>query len=75
MKRGRRKVPRKASCASPSLQRGQNFPVAAWDTSEKGAVPGQENGNDRGERRENATDGEAKEIKSSAVLHVLGNGA
>ena len=41
-----------------------------------GAVPGQKEGKNRGESRKNATDGKAKEVKSSAVLNnVLGNGA
>ena len=59
----------------PRLQHGRDFPVAAKDKSEKGAVPGQKDGKDRGEGRENATDGKAREVKSSAVLHVLRIGA
>ena len=43
------KVPRAASCASVSLQRGKDFPVASKDRSEKGAVPGKEDAKDRGE--------------------------
>ena len=75
-KRGRRKVPRTASCAIASIQRGKFFPVASKDRSERGAVPGQEYGKDRGEGLENATNGKAKEVKkSSAVLHVLDKGA
>ena len=41
-----------ASCASASLQGGKDFLVAAKDRSEKGAVPGQEDGKDGGEGRE-----------------------
>ena len=34
-----------------SLQRGRDFPVASTGRSEKGAVPGQKDGKDRGEGR------------------------
>ena len=36
------KRPRTASCASASLQRGKDFPVASKGRSVKGAVPGRE---------------------------------
>ena len=66
-KRGRRKVPRTASCASASIKRGKNFLVASKDRSERGAVPGQEYGKDRGEGLENATDGKAKGVKKALL--------
>ena len=45
--KGRREsFPRTASCASASLQRGEDFPVASKGRSVKDAVPGQEDGRD-----------------------------
>ena len=40
------KLPRTASCASASIQRGKDFPVASEGRSVKGALPGQEDGED-----------------------------
>ena len=46
-KKGRKEsFPRTASCASASLQRGEDFPVASKDRSVTDAVPGQEDGKD-----------------------------
>ena len=62
-RRGRKEVPRTASCASASLQRGKDFPVASEGRSVKGAVPGQEDGKNPGEGREDATKSKEKEKK------------
>ena len=46
-KKGRRETfPRTASCASASLQRGGDFPVALKGRRVKDAVPGREDGKD-----------------------------
>ena len=66
-KRESREVPRAASCASASLQRGKDFPVASKDRSVKGAVPGQEDGKDRGQGRGNATTRTGKRKKKETA--------
>ena len=60
----RKKNPRTVSCASASLERSKDFPVASEGKSVKDAVPGQQDGNDPGEGRENATKGKEKEVKT-----------
>ena len=61
---------RAASCASASLQRGKDFPVATKDRR-KGAVPGQEDGNDLGGCESNrATVRTGKRNKNNVVLHT-----
>ena len=62
---------RTAYCASASLQRREEIPVASDGRSEKGAAPGREEENGRGEGHENATKYKGKESKNSAVLHTL----
>ena len=70
-RKGRKEVPRTASCASASLQRGKNFPVASSEgRSVKGAVPGQENGKDRA-REYN----QAQKKKEVHHAEAEGNGA
>ena len=64
-KRGRRRVPRAASCAIASLQRGKDFPVASKARSESGAVSGQEDGKYRGGGRE-----WEKGSKNSSIIHT-----
>ena len=64
------KVPHTAYCASASLQRGKDFPAASEGRSVKDAVPGQEDGNDQGEGREDAVKSKEKEVKT-AVLHTM----
>ena len=49
-KRGRKEVLRTASCTLASLQRAQNVTVTSEGKNVKGAVPGQEDGKDRGGR-------------------------
>ena len=53
--------------------------MASEGRSEKGAFPGQEDGNDQGEGRENATENKVKERKKQCCLShhvdVSGNGA
>ena len=49
---------------SASLQRGEDFPVASKGRSVKDAVPGQEDGNGKGEGRENVTKRRRKEVKA-----------
>ena len=74
MPQGRRetlkKVPHTAYCASASLQRGKDFPAASEGRSVKDAVPGQEDGKDQGEGREDAAKSKGKEVKT-AVLHTM----
>ena len=62
-KKGRREVPRTASSANASLQRCKNFLVASNGRNVTGAVPGQEDGNDRG-GHEDATKCKEKEVKT-----------
>ena len=62
---------RTAYCASASLQRREEIPVASDGRSEKGAAPGREEENGRGEGHENATKYKGKESKNSAVVHTL----
>ena len=68
-KRRRRKVSRAAFCASAMLQRGKDFLVASIGRSERGAVPGQEDGRDRGEgsrMQPNAQEEEEETVQSSS---------
>ena len=66
------KLPRKASCASASIQRGKDFPVASQGRSVKGEVPGQEDGEDRGEGREDAIECKGRKgCRNSTVLHTM----
>ena len=66
-------IPRTAYCASTSLQRGKNYPVAKEGTSEKGAVPGQEDGIDQEEEeRENTTESKVKEVKTMLSFKSCG---
>ena len=76
-KRERREVPRAAYCASASSSVAKNFPVSSKDRSVKDAVPGQEDGKDRGEGRE-CNQAQRKELKQRSSPHRVeakGNGA
>ena len=61
---GRIKVPHTASCASPSLQRVKGLPGGNERQERKGAVPGQEDGKDRGQRSRMQPNAQEKEVKS-----------
>ena len=74
------KLPRTASCASASIQRCKDFPLASEGRSVKGAVPGQEDGEDRGEGREDAIEckgreGGRKQYCPPHHVEAEGNGA
>ena len=64
------KVPRTASGASASLQRGKDFPVATRDMSEKAQCQAKKTGKTE-ERVANATKGTGKGSKNSASLHTM----
>ena len=70
-KRESRKVPRAASCASASLQRDKDFPVASQDRSVKGAVSSQRYGKKVQKKDAKASVGTGEGSKNSTV----GNGA
>ena len=61
-----------ASCASASLQRGKDFPVASKGRSVKDAVPGREDGKDAVTLDENAT---TKGQRRYANIGHMGPGA
>ena len=62
---------RTAYCASASLRRSKEIPVASEGRSEEGEVPSQKDGIDQEAGRENTTEGRVKEGKNSAVLQIM----